>query len=603
MGTLLPTTSIQAIQYEGETVKMSNDIHNVLIDTGATISFLRKSVIPTDFKLERTRLSLSNAFGSNMCQISEKLECNITVDGIIVPETCFYIIPQGNKFSYNAVLGIDILRRFKLNLNNSPGTPLLFNKFELSETEADYVEIIERTKESVLFSQENKAISAFDVSFVKIRKSKDIKVRECVSIIGTKEMEDKNVFLQTNFSNKNHFHVRIENRNDYPVFIKKGAALAEEVTHMSQHLLNFLIDRKDLPVREQRTHEAEFEKWKKKRDLLTKDIDMSSDIDAAIQNAPIQYAQGLKNILVKYSWNFSRTPSDAGLSRDYVCEIRLEDTKPVFHKPYPIDAHKIEKVDAKLKEMLNGDILQSTISGFNSPVIFVLKKNKKLRVVNNYSAGGEKSINSKLVMPRFPTLPIRALLAKLSTAIANLKTRYPRDKLVFCGLDLANAFYTLSIREKHRDYTTFIFGDKQLQYQRMCQGLASSPSTFQSFASKILDGVEGQNDSFFCFNYQDDFLVITTERHCNETIDKIFNRIEKFHVIVSLAKCEFYKESVKFLGFLIDQNGIKASESKVDTLTQLKPPETAKEAMSFVGCLNYYCRLIPKLSALLSPIT
>jgi hypothetical protein len=355
----------------------------IMLDTGASISFLRKSVIPTDFKLERTRLSLSNAFGSNMCQISEKLICNITVDGIIIPEATFYIIPQLNKFSFNGVLGIDLLRRFKLNLNKSPGIPLLFNKFEILETEVEHVEITDRSKESIIFSQENKVISPYDVSFVKIKKSKEVSSRKTISIIGTAEMEDKNVFLQTYFINKSHYLVRIENRNDFPILLKKGAAPAEKVTQMSQHLLNFLISRDDLPVNEKRTHDDEFKKWKKKRDLLTKDIDMSSDIDAAIKSAPIQYAQGLKKILERYSWNFSRTPSDAGLSRDFVCEIRLEETKPIFHRPYPIDAHKIEKIDAKLTEMIDADILQSTISSFNSPLIFVLKKNKKLRVVNN----------------------------------------------------------------------------------------------------------------------------------------------------------------------------------------------------------------------------
>ena len=44
------------------------------------------------------------------------------------------------------------------------------------------------------------------------------------------------------------------------------------------------------------------------------------------------------------------------------------------------------------------------------------------------------------------------------------------------------------------------------------------------------------------------------------------------------------------------------TDEKVETLLALKEPKTVKEAQSFCGALAYYSRIIPNLSALLSPL-
>jgi hypothetical protein len=272
------TTTISIIQYEGDKILLSNDIQKVLLDTGSSISLLKKSAVPTDFRLQRAALSLSNPFGSRMCAITQKIECNLNIDGKIIPETTFYVFPDKYEISYTGVIGMDILKRFKINLNKTPDSPLLFNKFEICEDSDEAIHITDRKKDSVLFSNELKIIPAHDTVYIRIKRAQPYAKKNKLSIISTSEMEEKNIFLQSHIISKGHMLVQMKNRNEVRVFIKKGAALADEAKEISQHLLNFLIDFKSLPVQERKTHEKEFENWKRKRNILVEDIDISADI-------------------------------------------------------------------------------------------------------------------------------------------------------------------------------------------------------------------------------------------------------------------------------------------------------------------------------------
>jgi len=248
-------------------------------------------------------------------------------------------------------------------------------------------------------------------------------------------------------------------------------------------------------------------------------------------------------------------------------------------------------------------IIEPSCSAWNSPVLFVKKKDDSIRVVNNYSACGDRSVNSRLIIPKYPSLPIRSVLAKVSLGITTLKQKFPHDKIYFIGLDVRNAFYSISIREKCRDITSFLFGGEQFRYQRMSQGLSSSPATFQYFINKIMAGTGGMNKDYYLINYLDDFFVIVPERYHNKCVDCLLDRMADQNLVVALQKSEFYKTECKFLGFLITEHGIKAEDMKVKALLELDFPKNLKEGQRFQGALNYYSRLIPNMSAYLKPLS
>ena len=69
-------------------------------------------------------------------------------------------------------------------------------------------------------------------------------------------------------------------------------------------------------------------------------------------------------------------------------------------------------------------------------------------------------------------------------------------------------------------------------------------------------------------------------------------------------KCEFHKETVRYLGLIISTKGISMDELKVETVRNWsKEKKTVNgqlnnlfEVQQFLGFCNYYRRFIPKYS-------
>jgi hypothetical protein len=54
-----------------------------------------------------------------------------------------------------------------------------------------------------------------------------------------------------------------------------------------------------------------------------------------------------------------------------------------------------------------------------------------------------------------------------------------------------------------------------------------------------------------------------------------------------LNHCGFLQEEKKYLGFVINQNGISPDKDKVKVIRSLKTPSTVKEVRSFIGMTSF----------------
>ena len=70
--------------------------------------------------------------------------------------------------------------------------------------------------------------------------------------------------------------------------------------------------------------------------------------------------------------------------------------------------------------------------------------------------------------------------------------------------------------------------------------------------------------------YLDDILIFTKgsrEQHTRD-VQEVFKRLSKTTFKTAPEKCEFYKKEVKFLGFIISQNGIKIDPEKTKLIEE-----------------------------------
>ena len=89
-------------------------------------------------------------------------------------------------------------------------------------------------------------------------------------------------------------------------------------------------------------------------------------------------------------------------------------------------------------------------------------------------------------------------------------------------------------------------------------------------------------------NYLDDILLhnITFESHFLN-IQTVINRLHKQDISVNFDKSQFDTREVKFLGTIINDQGMKPGTSKVETLLNYTPRNT-RQVMRLLGFINWF---------------
>ena len=68
-----------------------------------------------------------------------------------------------------------------------------------------------------------------------------------------------------------------------------------------------------------------------------------------------------------------------------------------------------------------------------------------------------------------------------------------------------------------------------------------------------------------------------------EHLKQMFNILWKYQTKLNPLKCSFGIGSGKFLGFMLNQRGIKANSEKIKAFLEISSPKKPKEVMSLAG--------------------
>jgi transposase InsO family protein len=104
--------------------------------------------------------------------------------------------------------------------------------------------------------------------------------------------------------------------------------------------------------------------------------------------------------------------------------------------------------------------------------------------------------------------------------------------------------------------------------------------------------------------YLDDILVYskTLEEHITH-VTEVLECLEQADLQLKPEKCEWHKEEVEFLGFIVGRNGVKMSPTKIAVVKSWKTPTTAKQIQEFLGFVNFNRRFIKDYSKKALPLT
>lgn len=133
----------------------------------------------------------------------------------------------------------------------------------------------------------------------------------------------------------------------------------------------------------------------------------------------------------------------------------------------------------------------------------------------------------------------------------------------------------------------------------MPQGLTNAPATFQ----RAMDAVMGDLKLTSVLVYLDDINVFSRTFHEHlRHLEEVFQRLLKANLKLKPRKCNFFKEHLEFLGFVISKDGLRPVPAKVEAISHMQVPANKRDIQVFLGMIGYYRRFIPNFAQLGDPL-
>lgn len=129
--------------------------------------------------------------------------------------------------------------------------------------------------------------------------------------------------------------------------------------------------------------------------------------------------------------------------------------------------------------------------------------------------------------------------------------------------DLLKGYWQVPLSERARKIAAFTTPTGLYSYTVMPFGLKNAPASFQRLMNLVVGGLEG------CSVYLDDVVIYSDdwENHFVR-IQKLFDRLAHAHLTVNLAKCEFAKATVRYLGCVVGQGRVCPVRAKVQAIDE-----------------------------------
>ncbi|GKB10882.1 putative reverse transcriptase domain-containing protein, partial [Tanacetum coccineum] len=211
-------------------------------------------------------------------------------------------------------------------------------------------------------------------------------------------------------------------------------------------------------------------------------------------------------------------------------ERRLEDVPVIceFLDVFPKDlpglppSRQVEFKIELLQELSDKGFIRLSSSPWGAPVLFVKKKDGSFRMCIDY-----RELNKLTIKNRYPLPRIDDLFDQL------------QGSSVYSKIDLRSGYHQLRVREKDIPITAFRTRYGHYEFQVMPFGLTNAPAVFM------------------------DLMNRNKEEH-KEHLRIILELLQKEKLYAKFSKCEFWLDSVKFLGHVINSQGVHVDPTKKD---------------------------------------
>ncbi|XP_062556755.1 uncharacterized protein K02A2.6-like [Armigeres subalbatus] len=257
-------------------------------------------------------------------------------------------------------------------------------------------------------------------------------------------------------------------------------------------------------------------------------------------------------------------------------------SKPIFRLKRPVPYASASKIEVELDRLQKiGIIIPVSYSEWAAPIVAVTKPNGRVRICADYSTG----LNSALEPHQHPLPLPQDIFAKLA------------NKKVFSQIDLSDAYLQVEIDQDSRKLLTINTHKGLFEFTRLSPGVKTAPGAFQEIVDNMIAGLDGVS------GYLDDIIVASdsVEEHMIH-LERLFARIREYGFTLKIEKSNFFMSEIKYLGLIVDSQGIRPDPEKVRAISEMPAPHDVTTLRSFLGAVNYYSKFVRGMHKLREPM-
>ena len=263
--------------------------------------------------------------------------------------------------------------------------------------------------------------------------------------------------------------------------------------------------------------------------------------------------------------------------------IDLNEKKLLYNLLYNLFNTELKILRDYLENVLVKNWIRYSVSSAETLILFIFKKDKRLQLYVDY-----RELNQMIIKNRHLLSLISEILNRLS------EVKY------FIKLNLKDAYHQICIKKGNEWKTVFHTYYSHFEYIIMLFKLVNASATFQAYINWVLVRLI----DIFCVIYLNNILIYseTLNQH-HKHVKKVLERLWKFQLYMSLKKCEFSMQKVKFLRFIISITDIVMNLCRVKIIQDWSTSKIFCEVQVFLDFVNFYRHFIKHYSYIAESLT